>query len=73
MATNSVNVCRHVTDNQYCMKIPIQLLDRLMKRQLQCEHCNLTFKSKGFLSRHKKIVHGIEISEEKFSPRVKYQ
>jgi hypothetical protein len=44
-----------------------------MKRQLECEHCNLTFKSKGFLNRHKKIVHGIDITGEKLSPKMKYQ
>jgi len=45
-----------------------------MKRQLQCEYCNLTFKSKGFLNRHKKLVHGIDIpQEEKLSPKMKYQ
>lgn len=44
-----------------------------MKRQLQCEHCNLTFKSRGFLNRHKKIVHGMEVSEVKLSPKMKYQ
>ncbi len=45
----------------------------IMKRQLECEYCNLTFKSIGFLNRHKKIVHGVVISEEKLSPKMKYQ
>ena len=44
-----------------------------MKRQLPCEHCDLTFKSKGFLNRHKKIVHGTEIAEERLCPKMKYQ
>ena len=55
------------------MIISIQLLDEFMKRKLQCEHCNLTFKSKGFLIRHKKIVHGIDTTDEKLSLKLKYQ